>query len=210
MLSLAHRTAGGGTEPRFAPRRIARRRNSGKSTSRWRTRAFSNLFANRGDDRPAMEGCNRCQSNRYGKHDSCGRCAHDSEKIRADHLIASGQGRHGMKDGSAYSASKWGVIGLMKSVALELGEHQITVNTIEPGLVDSFMTRNPGRWKKALKEAGKQPQANRRTGSDRSAAPAVSHENSLDATSRYRAGNHIPRFRRGGASDWSDSRCNGR
>ncbi len=64
-----------------------------------------------------------------------------------------------MKDGSAYSASKWGVIGLMKSVALELGEHQITVNTIEPGLVDSFMTRNPGRWKKALKEAGKQPQA---------------------------------------------------
>ena len=103
-----------------------------------------------------------------------------------------------MKDGSAYSASKWGVIGLMKSVALELGEHQITVNTIEPGLVDSFMTRNPGRWKKALKEAGKQPQANRRTGSD------------LDAASRYRAGNHIPRFRRGGASDWSDSRCNGR
>jgi SDR family mycofactocin-dependent oxidoreductase len=70
-------------------------------------------------------------------------------------VIASGQGRHGFKDGSAYSASKWGVIGLMKSAALELGQHQITVNTVEPGLVDTYMTRNPGRWNEALKEAGK-------------------------------------------------------
>ena len=70
-------------------------------------------------------------------------------------LISSGQGRHGFKNGAAYSASKWGIIGLMKSVALEVGEHQITVNTVEPGLVDTPMTRNPGRWKEALKEAGK-------------------------------------------------------
>ena len=70
-------------------------------------------------------------------------------------LISSGQGRHGFKNGSAYSASKWGIIGLMKSAALELGEYQITVNTVEPGLVDTPMTRNPGRWKEALKEAGK-------------------------------------------------------
>ncbi len=75
-------------------------------------------------------------------------------------LIASGQGRHGMKDGSAYSASKWGIIGLMKSAALELGEYQITVNTVEPGLVDTPMTRNPGRWKEALKEAGKPAKEN--------------------------------------------------
>ncbi len=72
-------------------------------------------------------------------------------------LISSGQGRHGFKNGSAYSASKWGIIGLMKSAALELGEHQITVNTVEPGLVDTDMTRNPGRWKETLKEAGKKP-----------------------------------------------------
>ncbi len=70
-------------------------------------------------------------------------------------LISSGQGRHGFKNAAAYSASKWGIIGLMKSVALELGEYQITVNTVEPGLVDTPMTRNPGRWKEALKEAGK-------------------------------------------------------
>ena len=71
-------------------------------------------------------------------------------------LISSGQGKHGFKNGAAYSASKWGVIGLMKSAALELGEHQITVNTVEPGLVDTPLTRNPGRWKEALKEAGKE------------------------------------------------------
>jgi NAD(P)-dependent dehydrogenase (short-subunit alcohol dehydrogenase family) len=70
-------------------------------------------------------------------------------------LISSGQGRHGMKDGAAYSASKWGIIGFMKSIALELAEHDITVNTVEPGLVDTAMTRNPGRWKEALKEGGK-------------------------------------------------------
>ena len=28
----------------------------------------------------------------------------------------------------------------------------------EPGLVDTPMTRNPGRWNEALKEAGKQPE----------------------------------------------------
>jgi NAD(P)-dependent dehydrogenase (short-subunit alcohol dehydrogenase family) len=70
-------------------------------------------------------------------------------------LIASGQGRHGFKNGSAYSASKWGVIGLMKSAAWEVGKDGITVNCVEPGLADTALTRNPGRWKEALKEAGK-------------------------------------------------------
>jgi NAD(P)-dependent dehydrogenase (short-subunit alcohol dehydrogenase family) len=67
-------------------------------------------------------------------------------------IIASGQGRHGTKNGSAYSASKWGVIGLMKSAALELGKHKITVNCIEPGLTDTAMTRNERRWKEAVME----------------------------------------------------------
>ena len=51
-------------------------------------------------------------------------------------IIASGQGRHGFKNGSAYSASKWGVIGLMKSAAWEVGKDGITVNCVEPGLTD--------------------------------------------------------------------------
>ena len=36
-------------------------------------------------------------------------------------VLSSMQGRHGTKDGSSYSASKWGILGLMKSAALELG-----------------------------------------------------------------------------------------
>jgi NAD(P)-dependent dehydrogenase (short-subunit alcohol dehydrogenase family) len=75
-------------------------------------------------------------------------------------IIASSQGRHGFKNGSAYSASKWGVIGLMKSAAWELGKDGITVNCVEPGLVDTPLTRNAGRWKEALKEGGKEPKEN--------------------------------------------------
>jgi NAD(P)-dependent dehydrogenase (short-subunit alcohol dehydrogenase family) len=75
-------------------------------------------------------------------------------------IIASSQGRHGFKNGSAYAASKWGVIGLMKSAAWELGKEGITVNCVEPGLTDTPLTRNPGRWKEALKESGKEPKDN--------------------------------------------------
>ena len=36
----------------------------------------------------------------------------------------------------AYSASKWGLRGITKSFALELGAHDITVNNVAPGMVD--------------------------------------------------------------------------
>ena len=67
-------------------------------------------------------------------------------------FISSMQGRYGTKNGAAYSASKWGIIGLMKSAALELGKHRITVNTVEPGLIDTAMTRNDKRWSAAVGE----------------------------------------------------------
>jgi len=75
-------------------------------------------------------------------------------------IISSGQGRHGFKDGSAYSASKWGLIGLMKSVAWEVGKDGITVNCVEPGLVDTPLTRNPGRWRELIRTAGKEAPEN--------------------------------------------------
>ena len=67
-------------------------------------------------------------------------------------FVASMQGRYGTKNGASYSASKWGIIGLMKSAALELGKYKITVNTIEPGLIDTAMTRNDKRWSMAVGE----------------------------------------------------------
>jgi NAD(P)-dependent dehydrogenase (short-subunit alcohol dehydrogenase family) len=61
-------------------------------------------------------------------------------------VTSSTQGRHGTKYGAAYSASKWGIIGLMKSAALELGEYGITVNAIIPGLIDTALTRHRQRY----------------------------------------------------------------
>ncbi len=61
-------------------------------------------------------------------------------------VLSSMQGKHGSKNMSSYSASKWGIIGLMKSAALEMGKYKITVNALIPGLVDTPLTRNDERW----------------------------------------------------------------
>jgi NAD(P)-dependent dehydrogenase (short-subunit alcohol dehydrogenase family) len=75
-------------------------------------------------------------------------------------VTSSTQGRHGMRDGAGYSASKWALLGLMKSAALEFGEFGITVNAVIPGLIDTELTRNESRYTQALKEAkgGKVPE----------------------------------------------------
>ncbi len=73
-------------------------------------------------------------------------------------VLASMQGKHGTKDGASYSASKWGILGLMKSAALELGEYNITVNAVIPGLVDTELTRYDKRLVESMSETGRKPQ----------------------------------------------------
>ena len=75
-------------------------------------------------------------------------------------VLSSMQGKHGTKDAASYSASKWGILGLMKSAALELGQYNITVNAVIPGLVDTALTRYEKRLSESMGESEKDPPEN--------------------------------------------------
>lgn len=51
-------------------------------------------------------------------------------------IMSSAAGRFGYPNRSPYSTVKWGLIGFMKTLAMELGEHNIRANAILPGAVD--------------------------------------------------------------------------
>jgi SDR family mycofactocin-dependent oxidoreductase len=74
-------------------------------------------------------------------------------KVAVPHLIRQGQGGSivftsslmGLKGGrniAHYSAAKHGVVGLMRSMAIELGQYGIRVNTVNPGAVDTALLQN--------------------------------------------------------------------
>jgi 3-oxoacyl-[acyl-carrier protein] reductase len=62
---------------------------------------------------------------------------------------------------SAYSASKAGCIGLTKSLAKELARHQILVNAVLPGYIETSIQKAPAKYRETvinecpLKRAGK-------------------------------------------------------
>jgi NAD(P)-dependent dehydrogenase (short-subunit alcohol dehydrogenase family) len=55
--------------------------------------------------------------------------------------ISSSSAQSGAPRMAHYVASKGGVIGLTKALAVELGGHGITVNTIPPGAIDTPMSQ---------------------------------------------------------------------
>jgi (+)-trans-carveol dehydrogenase len=74
------------------------------------------------------------------------------------HLIAGGRGGsvvltssvgglHAMPNMSGYVSAKHGVIGLMRTLALELGQHRIRVNSVLPTNVNTPMFMNEGAFK---------------------------------------------------------------
>jgi NAD(P)-dependent dehydrogenase (short-subunit alcohol dehydrogenase family) len=74
-------------------------------------------------------------------------------------VTASGQGKKGFRHGSSYAASKWGIIGFMKSAAIDLGQYGITVNALVPGLIATAMTLNETRLKEAYLDYKTDPPA---------------------------------------------------
>ena len=79
-------------------------------------------------------------------------------KAGVPHLIEGGRGGSIVMTGSVgshkalaytghYIAAKHGVIGLMRSFAVELGQHQIRVNSVHPSQVNTPMTMNDVTYK---------------------------------------------------------------
>jgi NADP-dependent 3-hydroxy acid dehydrogenase YdfG len=66
------------------------------------------------------------------------------QRQRAGHLLlmASSSGRGAYVGEPAYIASKWGVVGFAHSVRMEVAQYGIRVTLIEPGAVDTPLTRN--------------------------------------------------------------------
>ena len=66
------------------------------------------------------------------------------QRQRAGHilLMASLSGRDSYVGEPAYIASKWGLVGFGHSVRKEVGQYGVRVTMIEPGAVDTPLTRN--------------------------------------------------------------------
>lgn len=58
--------------------------------------------------------------------------------------VSSVDGMKGANGLSAYASSKWGVRGLTRVAAMELGHRGVRVNSVHPGGVDTVMTNHDG------------------------------------------------------------------
>ncbi|MEV0363205.1 mycofactocin-coupled SDR family oxidoreductase [Nocardia fusca] len=76
------------------------------------------------------------------------------------HMIERGSGRivatasivarMGARRSGHYAAAKWGVVGLVKSLAEEVAEHGITVNAVLPSGVQTDMIMNPATYRELM------------------------------------------------------------
>ena len=60
--------------------------------------------------------------------------------------VSSTSGFWGLPEIMAYTAAKFAVRGMTKVAAIELGRHNIRVNSLHPGAVDTSMSRGNEDW----------------------------------------------------------------
>ena len=72
-------------------------------------------------------------------------------------MTSSAAGLTPFRNSAHYVASKFGVVGLMKCLALELGEHMIRVNSVNPTTVDTPMVINESTLKLFLPSRSARP-----------------------------------------------------
>ncbi|MGV0815540.1 mycofactocin-coupled SDR family oxidoreductase [Mycolicibacterium boenickei] len=63
-------------------------------------------------------------------------------------IISSTNGLRGTAGTAHYTASKHALVGLARTLAIELGPQRIRVNTVHPGAVATPMVRNPATYKR--------------------------------------------------------------
>jgi NAD(P)-dependent dehydrogenase (short-subunit alcohol dehydrogenase family) len=96
-------------------------------------------------------------------------------------MMASTNGLVAEEDLAAYNASKFGVVGLTKTLAIDLARYNIRVNSVNPGLIKTRLTR--GVWENAAAVQAYQDQRipMRRLGTPEEVAACVSFLASDDA-----------------------------
>lgn len=85
--------------------------------------------------------------------------------------ISSRYGMKGVAERSLYSASKAAIIGLTKSLAIELADYNINVNCIAPGPIKTELTRQ--QWSKVKEQSFSSSIPLNRWGTPEEIAPAV-------------------------------------
>ena len=85
----------------------------------------------------------RDQSHRHVSGDPRDRAFDAQGRRRRDRNISSAGGMMAYPNTAAYAASKWGVRGLTRTAALELGRDNIRVNSVHPGPIRTPMTTGP-------------------------------------------------------------------